>query len=144
MSEENDLDLRSENEKQKDFIELATKIIETYEGINFKNAFLFKKENYNFSIENRWLGLPVVFSISFTTDDLQHYQAEAICKVHGDGVVLTKSIYTLRDYNEFINRFYKVVIDCRLDNAAYIDKRQVISDVFDMFYEKKYEMHVEE
>ena len=50
----------------------------------------------------------------------------------------------MKDYNEFITRFYKAVIDCRVDNNYYIEERPVIAELFDTIYDKIYDMQIKD
>jgi len=118
-----------------------TKIKEIYKTIDFKNAFIYKEDNDSISIENKWLGLPVVISIKLTANEFP-YQGKGTCKIRGNGTVITKSIHNMTDYNEFITRFYKAVIDCRVDNNYYIEERPVIAELFDTIYDKIYELQI--
>jgi hypothetical protein len=118
-----------------------TKIKEVYKTIDLKNAFIYKEDNDSISIENKWLGLPVVISIKLTANEFP-YQGKGTCKIRGNGTVITKSIHNIKDYNEFITRFYKAVIDCRVDNNYYIEERPVISELFDTIYDKIYELQI--
>ena len=120
-----------------------TKIKEVYKTIDFKNVFIYKEDNGNISIENKWLGLPVVISIKLNINEFP-YQGEGTCKIRGNGTVITKSIHNMKDYNEFISRFYKAVIDCRVDNNYYIEERPVIAELFDTIYDKIYDMQIKD
>ena len=126
-----------------EFIDTITKIKKVYENIDFKNVFIYKEDEYNITIENKWLGLPVIISIKLTTDG-SFYKGEGTCKIRGNGAVITKSIYNVKDYNEFINRFYKAVIDCRVDNNTYIEERPVITELFDTIYDKIHDMQIKD
>lgn len=127
-----------------EFIESAQKILELYNNINFKGVFDVIIKNSDISVTNRWLGLPVIFTIKLTTDGMSCYQGEATCKIRGNGTVITKSIHNIKDYNEFISRFYKAVVDVRCDNTNYIESRQFVAELFDSIYEKIHDLQIKD
>ena len=110
------------------------------------NVFDIKYESGKLlEIKKHWDGQPTVLEIKLTFDDSTmawNFKAEAKCFIFGYGEHIIKNVENIADYNDFLNRVYRIVLNCQADNMYEIKDKELIKRMFKIFLDNVFNLMI--
>lgn len=121
-----------------EFKELVDKLDLMYKDkTSIEGVFYIKYESgKRLDIKKHWDDMSTVFEIKLTFDDSTmawNFKAEAKCMLWGYGEYIVKNVESINDYNDFLNRVYRIVLNSQSDNMSNIQNKPAIKRMFKVF-----------